>query len=70
MEMLRCCTACWWQMKKGICFCTLMDLGALSGQIRVIPAGSDSVVEVNIHRFEVIGVGMVAVHVFLICREH
>ena len=31
---------------------------------------SDSVVEVNIHRFEVIGVGMVVLCVFLICREH
>ena len=47
-----------------------MDFGALSGQIRVIPLESDSVAEVNIHRYEVIGVGMVALHVLLICREH
>ena len=40
------------------------------GQIRVIPSESDSGVEVNIHRFEVIGVGMVVLCVFLICREH
>ena len=47
-----------------------MDVGARSGQIRVIPSESDSGVEVNIHRFEVIGIGMVVLHVFLICREH
>ena len=49
---------------------TVMDFGALSGQIRVIPAGSDLVAEVNIHRSEVSGVGMVAQHICLICREH
>ena len=49
---------------------TLMDFHALSWQIRVIPAESDSVAEVKIHRFEGIGVGMVALHVFLICKEH
>ena len=47
-----------------------MDCGALSGQIRVIPAGSNTVAEVNVHKFEVVGVGMVALHVFLICREY
>ena len=45
-----------------------MDFGALSVKIRVIPSGSDSVAEVNIHRFAVIGVGMVTLHEFLISR--
>ena len=48
----------------------LIILGAWSGEIRVIPAGSDLIAEVNIHRCEVIGVGMVALHVFFICGEH
>ena len=48
----------------------LINFGAWSGQIRVMPSESDSVVEVNIHRFEATGVGMVALWVFLICREH
>ena len=47
-----------------------MNLGALSGQIMVISAESDFVAEVNINRFEVIGVRVVVLHVFLICREH
>ena len=51
-------------------FSTLTDFGALSGQIMVIPAGFDLVAEVNIHRFEVTGVGMVELCVFLICRGH
>ena len=48
----------------------LIDFGAWSGQIRVMPSESDSGVEVDIHRFEVNVVGMVALPVFLICREH
>ena len=47
-----------------------MDFGALSGQIRVIPAGPNSVAAVNIHEVEVIAIGMLALYVFLICREH
>ena len=47
-----------------------MDFGTLSGQIRVIPTGSNLVAVDNILRFEVIGVGMVALYVFLCCREH
>ena len=47
-----------------------LHFGALPGQFRVIPVGSDSVAEVNIQRFEVIGIGMVALHVFLFCREN
>ena len=48
----------------------MKEFDALSGQISVIPVGSTLVAEVNIHRFEVIGVAMVALYVFLICREH
>ena len=48
----------------------LINLGAWSGQIRITPTVFDLVVEVDIHRFEVIGVGTVVQHVFLICREH
>ena len=48
----------------------MKEFGALSWQIRVIPAGYDLDVEVNIHRFEVIGVEKVALLVFLICKEH
>ena len=47
-----------------------MDFGDLSVKIRVIPARSNLVAEVNIHRFEVIGVAMVALHVFLIYRDY
>ena len=39
-------------------------------QGRVIPSKSNSVVEVNNHRFEVMGVGVVVLHVFLIHRQH
>ena len=47
-----------------------MNSGALSGQMMVIPVGSNAVAEVSIHRFVVIGVAMVELHVFLICEEH
>ena len=46
----------------------LINFGAYSRQIRVM--ASNSLVEVHIHRFAVIGVGMVALQVFQICREH
>ena len=47
-----------------------MNVGPLLGQLRVIPLECVSGVEDNIHRFEVIGVGMVVLHVFPICRQH
>ena len=50
--------------------CVLMNLGASFGQINVILVDSDLVAEVSIHRLGAIGVGMVALSVFLICREH
>ena len=45
-----------------------MNLGAASGQMIVIPVGTTVGVEVSIHG--VIGMGMVALLVFLICSEH
>ena len=36
-----------------------IDFGAWSGQIRMRATESNSVVEININRFEAIGVGMV-----------
>ena len=46
-----------------------MDLGALLGQIRVIPIGSDSIIDVNIHMFGVICVGIVTLYVFLVVES-
>ena len=50
--------------------CVLMNLGASSGQIIVIPINTAVGAEVSIHKFGAIGVGMVALLVFLICSEH
>ena len=50
--------------------CVLMNLGALSGQINIIPVDTNLDAEVSIHRLGAIGVGMVVLFVFLICREH
>ena len=44
----------------------MTDLGASSRQNGVTPAGSNLVAEVNIYRFEAIGVGMVVLHAFFI----
>ena len=40
------------------------------GRLGVIPSESVSGVEVNIHKFEGIDIGMTVLYVFLICREH
>ena len=50
--------------------CVLMNLGAQSGQMNIIPVDTDVGAEVSIHTLGAIGVGMVALFVFLICREH
>ena len=50
--------------------CVLVNLGASSGQINVIPVDYNLVAEVSIHRLGAISVGMVALSIFLICREH
>ena len=55
-------------MWMGVCI--LMNLGASSGQIIIIPVDTTLGAEVSIHKFGVIGVGMVALLVFLICSEH
>ena len=49
--------------------CVLMNLGASSGQIIIIPVNADVSPEVSIHILRAIGVGMVALLVFLICGE-
>ena len=48
----------------------LMNLGTSSGQIIVIPVDTTVGAEVSIHILGTIGAGMVALFVFLICREH
>ena len=48
----------------------LLNLGASSGQIIIIPIDIVVGAEVSIHIFGAIGVGMVALLVFLICSEH
>ena len=50
--------------------CVLMNLGASSGQIIIIPFDTAVGAEVHIHTLGAIGVGMVALLVFLICSEH
>ena len=55
-------------MSMGIC--VLMDLGASSGQIIIIPANTAVAAEVGIHILGAIGVGMVALLVFLTCGKH
>ena len=56
------------RMWMGIC--SLMNLGASSGQITVIPGGGIIGEEVNIQIFGANGVGVVAILVFLICNLH
>ena len=50
--------------------CVLMNLGASSGQIIVIPVDTVVGAEASIHTLGAISVGMVALFVFLICREY
>ena len=50
--------------------CVLMNPGASSGQISIIPVNTIVGAEVSIHTFGAIGVGMVAMLVFQICSEH
>ena len=50
--------------------CVLMNLGASSGQIIIIPVDTTGDVEVSIHTLGAISVGMVALLLFLICNEH
>ena len=55
-------------MWMGVCI--LMNLGAASGQMSVIPVNSIIVAEVSIHTFGAICVGMFTPLAFLICSEH
>ena len=50
--------------------CILMNLGASSGQIIVIPVYTAVGAEVSIHTLGAIGMRIVALLVFLICSEH
>ena len=50
--------------------CVLINLGASSGQMRVIPVGTAVGAKVSIHIFGAIGMGMLTLLVCLICREH
>ena len=57
-------------MWMGVCVLILMNLGASSGQMIIIPGDTAVGAEVSFHTLEAIDVGMVAQLVFLICREH
>ena len=48
----------------------LMNLDASSGKINIIPVDTTVGAEVSIHTLGAIGIGMVALFVFLICIEH
>ena len=50
--------------------CVLINFGASSGQIIIIPVDTTVGAEVSIHTLGAIGVGMVALLVFLICSEY
>ena len=50
--------------------CVLMNLGAASRQMSVIPIDTTVGAEVSIHTFVAIDVGMLTLLVFLICSEH
>ena len=50
--------------------CGLMNLGAFSGQMSIIPVDTTVGAEVSIHTFGAIGLGMLTLLVFLICSEH
>ena len=50
--------------------CVLINLRGSSGQMTVIPVDTVVGVEVSIHTFGAIGVGMLTQLAFLICSEH
>ena len=50
--------------------CVLMNLGASSGQIIIIPGDTMVNDDVSTHTFGAIGMGIVALLAFLICSEH
>ena len=56
------------RMWMGVC--VLMNFGASSRQIIIIPVNITVGAEVSIHTLGAIGVGMVSLLVFLICSEH
>ena len=55
-------------MNGGVC--ALMNLGASSGQMSIIPVDTAVGAEVSIQTFGVIGVGMLTLLAFLNCSEH
>ena len=50
--------------------CVLMNRGASSGQMSIIPIDTAVGAEVSIQTFGAIGVGMLTLLAFLICSEH
>ena len=52
--------------RMWIGFCSMVDLVATSGQMRVIPAVTAEGAEVSIHAFGAINMGMLILLVFLI----
>ena len=56
------------RMWMGVC--VLMNLGAASEQMTIIPVDTAVGAEVSIHTFGVISVGMPLLLAFLICSEH
>ena len=50
--------------------CVLMNLGAASGQMSIIPVDAGVGAEVSIHMFGAICMGMLTLLAFLICNEH
>ena len=50
--------------------CVLMNLGASSGQMSIIPVDTAAGTEINIQTFGAIDVGMLTLLAFLICSEH
>ena len=53
-----------------MCVCGMMDLGASSGQMSIIPGDTTAGAEVTIQTFGVTDVGILTLFVFLICSEH
>ena len=56
------------RMWMGVC--VLVNLGASSGQIIIIPGDTTVGADVSIHTLGAIGMRMVALLMFLICSEH
>ena len=50
--------------------CVLMNLVFHLDRINIYPDDTTVCVEVSIHTLGAIGIGMVALFIFLICREH